>query len=75
MTAHVSLLLTISAFDEATAVSLQQGPEQLLAVRQDRSERLTFLMLVLLPASLAAGAAVSWLRLHLWVRLVLRKFR
>jgi hypothetical protein len=75
MTAHVALLMTIHAFDNTKMVQLGLSAAQLLALQRDKSQQITFLMFVLMPAACAAGVAVSWLRLRLWVKPVLRKFR
>jgi hypothetical protein len=75
MTAHVALLLTINLFAEDTAQQQGFSAQDLQTVREARSAQLTLYMLVLLPAALVLGMALSWLRLRLWVRPVLRKFR
>jgi len=76
MAANTALLLTINMYADAEA-QLPQGytEQQLLAARADRSAQFTLYMFALLPVALLAGIALSWLRLRLWVRPALKKFR
>lgn len=75
MTANTALLLTINMFADVEAQQQGYTQQELLAARADRSAQLTLYMFVLLPVALVVGAALSWLRLHLWVRPVVNKFR
>jgi hypothetical protein len=75
MAAHAALLLTINFFAEYEAQQQAFSAQDLATVREARSMQLTMYMLVLLPVALVVGAALSWLRLFVWVRPVLRKFR
>lgn len=76
MAANTALLLTINVYADAE-VQQPQGytEQQLLAARAERSAQYTLYMIALLPVVLLAGIALSWLRLRLWVRPALQKFR
>jgi hypothetical protein len=75
MAANTALILTINLFADEAAQQLPYNAADLATVRQARSAQLTLYMLALLPAALIVGTALSWLRLNLWVRPVLKKFR
>lgn len=75
MAANTALLLTINLFADMEAQGMGFSAADLATVRQARSAQLTLYMLVLLPAAMVAGTALSWLRLNLWVKPVLKKFR
>lgn len=75
MAAHAALLLTINMYASADAQLAGYSAQDLATVQDARSAQLTLYMLVLLPAALVVGVALSWLRLYVWVRPVLAKFR
>lgn len=75
MAANTALLLTINMYAEVEAQNMGLSAADLATVREARSAQLTLYMLALLPAALVLGTALSWLRLNLWVRPVLKKFR
>lgn len=73
--AHIALLLTINLFADWEAAHAGYNAQDFSTVREARSQQLTLYMLLVLPGALVAGVVLSWLRLRLWVRPVLRKFR
>lgn len=75
MAAHAALLFTINLYAEAQAQLQGYNDQDLATIRDARSAQLTLYMLVLLPAACVAGVALSWLRLHLWVGPVVKKFK
>ncbi len=75
MAANTALLLTINMFAEQAAQQMGFNAADLATVREARSAQMTLYMLALLPAAFIAGCGLSWLRLNLWVRPVLKKFR
>lgn len=75
MAAHAALLLTINMYAAAEAQLAGYSAQDLATVQGARSAQLTLYMLVLLPAALVVGVVLSWLRLYVWVRPVLAKFR
>ncbi|WIA17635.1 hypothetical protein OEZ85_014441 [Tetradesmus obliquus] len=76
MTAFVALMLSINAWwEQALQMNNSVPGEQKGARSIARAQVLSQLVLPLLPAAVAVGVAVSWLRLNIATRHALDKFR